>query len=394
MIAGAAAWACVIPPSVALIYFAIEVLLGLRKLPPPLMTSPGDLRVAVVIPAHNEALLIALTVSAVREKIAPASRVLVVADNCSDETAEKARLAGAEVIERCDLTRIGKGFALAHARDHLSSDPPDAVFILDADCQIVSGRLDALAYEAMTRGEPVQARNLLTAAQDAPPLVQLSNFAMLMKNVVRARGLYRIAGGITLFGTGMVFPWRVFESLPLATSETVEDLHLALVLARQGIRVHFSEELLVTSPAAGVDDSLGQRSRWEHGFLTNSLKKGIPILGKGLAARSRHAVGLGAHLLVPPLALLFLIAACALVAAVGLAFFSGAVLPVALLVLSIVSASVATAVAWYREGRSTVGLRAMVTAPLYVAWKIPLYVGFLLSRQTQWNRTRRVNERS
>src|SRR5690606_9575507 len=118
---------------------------------------PGDPRVAVVIPAHNEELLIALTVSAVREKIAPASRVLVVADHCSDETAEKARLAGAEVIERCDLTRVGKGFALAHARDHLSSDPPDAVFILDADCQIVSGRLDALAYEAMTRGEPVQA---------------------------------------------------------------------------------------------------------------------------------------------------------------------------------------------------------------------------------------------
>lgn len=393
MIAVAAAWACVAPPSAALLYFTAEALLGLRTIRSPTV-DPGKVRVAVVIPAHNEALLIASTVSGVRDRTSPADRVIVVADNCSDDTADKARSAGADVIERRDLSRIGKGFALAHARDHLSLDPPDAVFVLDADCQIVDGRLAALAAEAVTRGEPVQARNLLTAAKDAPPLVQLSNFAMLIKNVVRARGLYRIAGGITLFGTGMVFPWRVFESLPLSTSEAVEDLHLALILARQGIRVHFSEEVRVTSPAADLNDSLGQRSRWEHGFLANSLQQGLPTLIKGIVAGSRHGVGLGAHLLVPPLALLFLIAASALMPAIGLAVLSGAALPAAVLLVAIASASSVTALAWYREGRSTIRLSALATAPLYIVWKIPLYLGFLFSRQTQWNRTRRLNERS
>jgi len=386
------AWFCVFPPSLALLYFSLEVLLGLRRIA-SLPSGGGDLDVAVVIPAHDEAAQIAGTVQRLRERLLPATRVIVVADNCSDgETAALARSAGAEVIERNDPSRRGKGFALDFAREFLASAPPQAVFVLDADCRLERGSVEAAAGRAVARDEPVQAVNLLHAAPAASPLVQLSNFAMLIKNLVRARGLVRLGGGIPLFGTGMAFPWTIFSRFELATSDAVEDLRLSLTLARRGVRVHLDEETRVTSAAAALEDSLAQRRRWEHGFLVNAARHGMPLLVKGFARRSRHLGALGAHLLVPPLALLFLVAGVAALPAIAAALANGTTGPLVLLAISLMTAVTATGLAWRREGRSTLSLAALARAPLYVLWKIPLYVGFVSSRQREWNRTRRVNE--
>ena len=148
-------WLIAVPPSLALLYFSSEVLLGLRPLPARAAARP-DLDLAVIIPAHNEELLIGSTVQALRQQDGPATRVVVVADNCSDRTAEVARVAGATVIERNDASQRGKGFALAFAREFLASAPPEAVFILDADCKVSKGSVEALACLAASIGEPVQ----------------------------------------------------------------------------------------------------------------------------------------------------------------------------------------------------------------------------------------------
>jgi hypothetical protein len=211
---------------------------------------------------------------------------------------------------------------------------------------------------------------------------------------VRARGLYRLGGGITLFGTGMAFPWAIFAQAELATSEPVEDLRLALVLAQQGTRVHLWEDLQVASAAAGIDDSLDQRRRWEHGFLSNAARHGLPALLGGTLRGSRHLAALGAHLMVPPLALLFLVAAAALLPAAALAIWAGDSGPAGLLVATLGLAVAVTGVAWYRVGRATLSLLTLARAPLYILWKVPLYLGFFSSRQTEWNRTRRLNEKS
>jgi cellulose synthase/poly-beta-1,6-N-acetylglucosamine synthase-like glycosyltransferase len=384
-------WACALLPALALLHFSTELLLGLR----PLARLPAgsvDLDLAVIIPAHDEALLIGGTVESVRQQVAPSTRIVVVADNCSDGTAEIARRAGATVIERHDPSRRGKGFALAFARDFLASAPPEAVFILDADCRVSRGTVEAMAGHAAAVGEPVQSVNLLTAPADASPMVLVSNFAMVIKNLVRARGLYRLGGGITLFGTGMAFPWPTFAQAELATAEPVEDLRLALELARQGTKVHLWEDLSVISAAAGIEDSLDQRRRWEHGFLRNAARHGVPAIVGGLARGSRHRLALGAHLLVPPLALLFLVAGLALAPALALAIWGGNVAPAAVLGGALGLAVSLTGVAWYLLGRETLSLSALARAPLYILWKVPLYFGFFASRQTEWNRTRRVNE--
>src|SRR3546814_5535943 len=123
-----------------------------------------------------------------------------------------------------------------------------------------------LASAAVATGAPVQAANLLVAPPGVSPLVSISNFAMLIKNLVRARGLSRLGGGALLFGTGMAFPWKLFSTMPLATANMVEDLELGIALAHTGVSVRFDDMALVTSPAANLANSRGQRSRWEHGF--------------------------------------------------------------------------------------------------------------------------------
>jgi cellulose synthase/poly-beta-1,6-N-acetylglucosamine synthase-like glycosyltransferase len=91
------------------------------------------------------------------EKLTPAlkkqDRLLVVADNCNDATAEIARARGATVIERHDIERKGKGYALDYGLQFIESDPPDVVVIIDADCTVYE---DAIALM-----QPIQATYLM-----------------------------------------------------------------------------------------------------------------------------------------------------------------------------------------------------------------------------------------
>ena len=388
-----AAWLCAILPILSLLYFSAEVLAGLRPL--GRWTAGGQKpRVTILIPAHNEATIIAETLRALKTAIAAATRVVVIADNCRDNTAEIARSEGAEVLERHESTHCGKGFALGFARDFLSAAPPQAVFVLDADCRVRSGCVEEMCAYALLRGEPAQASNLLSAPPNSSALVLLSNFAMLMKNLVRARGLYRLSGGATLFGTGMAFPWDLFARLRLDTSDMVEDLSLALELAASGTKVHLYENLAVTSPSASLHDSLSQRRRWEHGFLAHGARYGVPFLIRGVAQGSRHLALQGAHLLVPPVALLLFLACAMLALAGALTMFGASPWPAVFLLAGVALALNSIALAWLAAGRSTIPLRALALAPFYVGWKIPLYIAFVFARHTDWNRTRRANEKT
>lgn len=384
-------WILAVPLSLILLYLTLELSMGLVRLSNGMTDIlPSGSTGAILVPAHNEASGIVETVKALRV-VAASLRIIIVADNCTDKTADRARAAGAEVIIRDDINRIGKGFALAFGRDYLIQEPVDAVIIVDADCRLSDGSAELLVARAIQCGSPVQCVNLLVAHGDASPLVQISNFAMLIKNLVRARGLSRVGGGALLFGTGMAFPWKLFASLDLATSNAVEDLDLALFLANAGVRVTFEDGALVTSTAASLADSRGQRRRWEHGFLEAALQNGIPLLRAGIRKRSRHLFSIGAHMMVPPLAILAIVSFVSVVLLLALSDIFGTG-PLLLLSGCITIASVALFAAWWTEGRRVISSRSLLLVPLYVLWKLPIYFGYFTSRQIAWNRTHRDGE--
>ncbi|MDB5681539.1 MAG: glycosyl transferase, family 2, partial [Sphingomonas bacterium] len=155
MILSVIAWILALAAGVPLAIFTLEVAIGLpnaRRAGAGRVTS----RVVVLIPAHDEGPGIAPTIDALKAVAGPDVRILVVADNCSDDTAAVARAAGAEVIERSDATARGKGYALAFGRDHISAaDAPDVVIVMDADCLLAPGSIEALAASVMRgTGQP------------------------------------------------------------------------------------------------------------------------------------------------------------------------------------------------------------------------------------------------
>jgi cellulose synthase/poly-beta-1,6-N-acetylglucosamine synthase-like glycosyltransferase len=345
----------------------------------------------VLMPAHNEASGIGAIIDSLRPHLPPGARILVVADNCSDDTAANARACGVDVVERNDPDRHGKGHALAYGRDVLKADPPEAVLVLDADCTVGSDAVAQLARRAVDRQRPVQGLYLLHAAPDAGPKVQISNFAFLIKNLVRQRGAHRLGAPAILGGTGMAFPWSLFETLPLATSDLVEDLVLGVDCTRRGHAPCFLETAAILSEAASEADTIKQRARWEHGFLSTAVRHGLPLLREGLS-RPR-LLWMGLHLLVPPLALLFPLGFLTLALLAVVAGLGGAWLPFLVSGALLLAVGAMIFIAWLLNGRAVIPARTLFRVPLYILWKAGIYLRFFGRRgETEWVRTRRLGE--
>lgn len=368
---------------------AIEVFAGLR---PMKSTVGGDAPpFAVIIPAHNEALGITDTVMAVRAQLRSRDRLVVVADNCSDETAALARSAGAEVIERHDAHRRGKGFALAFGRDFLGAKPPAVAIVIDADCRPGPGALEALAAHAGNSNCAVQGLNLITISTNESPLVQIATFAFMVKNLIRQRGLQRLGAPGLLQGTGMAFPWLMFKRASLATDNVVEDMVLGLDLLRQGHVVQWIEAASVSSLAASQSATVTQRTRWEQGFLATAVANVPRLLWSSIKQRRVSLALVALDLLVPPLALLVGLLMMGGTMA-GLVFaFTRAAAPLAIVASALAAVAISVALAWSFEGRRYLSFRTLSRAPAYVLWKLPIYFRLVGKREKSWVRTEREN---
>jgi len=377
-------WLCLAPVATMTAVFAIEIAAGLwpaRALP----SAEGRPTIAVVVPAHDEAAGIAATVAALRHDLPDRARLIVIADNCTDDTATVARAAGASVIERHDPVRRGKGYALAHARDQLAGDPPDVAIIIDADCRISAGGIDRLAAVALAADRPVQAAYLLAPRRSAGPMVQLSGFAFLVKNLVRQRGLARIGAPAILTGSGMAFPWAILAEAPLATGDIVEDLGLGIALASAGHAPIFCADVTIWSDPSSATGTLEQRRRWELGFLDTARSKALPLLRSGRWGRS----WLGLHLLVPPLALLMMVDGLLLAVLAIVAGLGGPILPLLVLAGLLAFALSLVGIVWAGHGRDQIRAATLLRIPLYMLWKLPIYLDAITRRERRWVRTRR-----
>jgi cellulose synthase/poly-beta-1,6-N-acetylglucosamine synthase-like glycosyltransferase len=342
------------------------------------------------MPAHDEAGGIAQTLQAVLPQLHAADRLLVVADNCSDATAAIARAAGAEVVERTHETERGKGYALAFGVDALRADPPGVVVILDADCELAPGALDALSECIAANGRPVQALYLMLAPTDASLTRRVAQFAWRVRNWVRPAGWHRLRLPCQLMGTGMAFTWPMLREAPLANASIVEDMKLGIDLGIGGRPPVFCAEALVTShfPEAAAATQT-QRTRWEHGHLEMILREVPGLLRAAWQLRDLRLMGLALDLCVPPLALLAAGLIGGTVAAALVSWFADAwALGVSYAVLLMVFAAAALA-AWWLRGRDLVRFVELLSIPLYIALKVPLYVRFLVRREKRWVRTER-----
>jgi len=348
------------------------------------------LPLAVVMPAHNEALVIAKALRMIVPQLVNSDRLLVVADNCSDDTAAIAAAEGAEVIERRDQALRGKGYALDFGVRHLEREPPQIVVIVDADCQVAAGSIDRLSRLCSRSQRPVQALYLMHAGKGASIKMQIAEFAWAVKNQVRPLGLRQLGLPCQLMGTGMAFPWSRIAAAKLATGHLVEDLSLGIEMARAGSVPLFCPEALVTSQfPASVSGAQGQRTRWEHGHLGVILSDAPNVLLEALKSRNLNLLALGLDLCVPPLALLTLLVAAIWLASIGFLVFAKLSLPFAVMTIEVMLVGLSVLMSWVRYGRRIISFGSLAFAAVYALSKLPLYAKFLVARQMDWVKSKR-----
>ncbi len=372
---------------------ATECLLALLPRTRPSATdgaTPGRPTLAVLIPAHNEAGGIGQTLAAISPQLRPGDRVVVVADNCTDQTADIARDAGAEVVERVDQELRGKGYALDAGIRHLAASPPQVVVMVDADCDCRPGSLAELAAGVVQTGCPQQAVYLMETPPEPSPGSCVSAFAFLVKNQVRPLGLHRLGLPCLLTGTGMAFSWASISQAALASGNIVEDMQLGLDLAITGHPPRLCPRAMVVGrlPAqVAVADT--QRTRWEHGHLQTMMTQAPRLIGRGIVAFSPWLIGLALELAVPPLSLLVLAWIGVSAGALSGALLAGWRLPLILAAAGSVLLFASIGAAWWRFARDILPLRQVLFIPVYMLAKIPRFVAFVTRRQREWVRTAR-----
>lgn len=376
---------------IPIIVLFVECWAALLLAQPRTRLTANPPQIKVLMPAHNEATGIAATLATIVPQLPHPSHLVVVADNCNDNTATIVRDYGATAIERTDLSQRGKGYALDYGLNFLKLDPPETVVLVDADCLVEPGTIEKIAQLSATTNRPVQAVYLMEQPPKPKPKDAVSVLAFLVKNLVRPTGLTRLGFPCLLTGTGMAFPWSTLQKISLASGNIVEDMQLGLDLAIAGDAPILCSNAKVIGRLPQQDQAAkGQRERWEHGHLQTLLTQVPRLLKAALQQKRLDLLAIALDLSVPPLSLLVMlwlafliltIAAIFLKLSTGLPTVLGAIQG-GLILLSILGA-------WAKFGRTYLPAQTLLAVPFYVLWKIPLYLAFLVKRQTKWVRTDR-----
>jgi cellulose synthase/poly-beta-1,6-N-acetylglucosamine synthase-like glycosyltransferase len=395
VVSGAVIVIVCLPALLTLVWF-FEVLAGCfawRKSGTSSVAMPGapPYRTVVLVPAHNEGLGILPTIHDVQAQLGPNDRILVVADNCSDDTAAIVTAAGVEAAVRTDPVRRGKGYALEFGVRHLRLSPPDVVVIMDADCRLGENALRCMSERAMASGRPVQSLYLMLAPENAPSGKGVSIFAWRVRNWIRPLGMGLFGLPTQLFGTGMAFPFSLLKDRDLGNSRLAEDCALGVALASAGHSPLFVSEARVHShfPVSRAG-SESQRERWEKGHLENIIDLVPGALVRSLRDRNPGLAALAIDMAVPPLSLLVLVTAlCAILG--GVAYVLGASLATLVIPsLGVLLVVLGTALAWRTIGRDVLPLRELLSLPLHAIRKLGFYRGIARGKaSSSWIRTDR-----
>jgi cellulose synthase/poly-beta-1,6-N-acetylglucosamine synthase-like glycosyltransferase len=348
-------------------------------------------KVTILVPAHNEELVIAATLEQLKGILKKQDGLLVVADNCSDRTAEIARVMGATVLERYDSINKGKGYALDYGLEFLKNNPPDVVVIIDADCTVYPETIERLTECVISSGRPAQAIYLMLKSKNSKSAKDfVSEFSNIIRNLVRPLGLDNLGINCPLLGTGMAFPWSAICSVNLANGHLLEDLKLGLDLTIAGHKPVFCSEAKVTAYLpSSLQAAKSQKTRWVHGQL-NLMQIYIPILLKEALFKKRlELLGSVLDLCIPPLSLLVVIWFTVMTSCLLFALLGASWIPTAISFVAGLCFFIACSIAWNKFARQDLPLSKLLAIPIYILWKIPVYFQFLVKPQKVWIRTER-----
>jgi cellulose synthase/poly-beta-1,6-N-acetylglucosamine synthase-like glycosyltransferase len=257
-------------------------------------------RFAVLIPAHNEEQNLGNTLAACARIDYPAEKmaIYVIADNCTDRTAEVAVEHGTICLCRNDAEHRGKGYALEWAIPQVLAAGHDAVVVLDADCTIDAKSLNVFNAH-LVRGDRVLQANYAVSNPDANVLSYMLGLANFLENNLFYAPKSCLGLFVSLRGTGMVLHRDILRQYPWRAASIVEDLEYSLELLRTGVRVRFVPSVQVRSEFPIQQNQLiVQRGRWIWGTISEGVEAAMGLVVDGVRKRQLALLDAGWSMLV------------------------------------------------------------------------------------------------
>lgn len=339
---------------------------------------------AVVIPAHDEEATIAEGIDSLKTSAGYSENVtiIVIADNCTDRTAEVAKARGLRVIERKDPKRVGKGFALDFAFRLLLKEGFDSFLIVDSDTVVEPNLISQVRGMFADGADAVQVRYLVRNPGSSWR-ARLMAWAFWAFNVLRPTGRDFLGMSAGILGNGFALRGEVLRRVPYSAQSIVEDLEYHLLLVQAGIRVRYVGATAVLGLVpGGARAAASQRKRWEAGRL-RLVVAGVPTLVERVVRGNVLCVEPLLDLLTLPLGYHVMLVAIGLLASPPWLF------PYWLGSVGVVGGHLV--VAWLHGGGTARDWLSLAAVPLYLAWKVLRLPGTLAGawRGVVWKRTNR-----
>ncbi len=362
------------------------------KEPPP----PGKETLhsfAILVPAHNEELLISRLLTSLLAVSYPSHlrRIFVIADNCTDGTAEESASYPVDVLVRNDPTERGKGFAIKHALEKIGTNSFDAFLIVDADSVVDPFVLKELNV-SLNRGEQaIQCHNGLGNRHDSW-FTELLYVSRVLNNVLYHHAKYKLGLSSHLMGNGMCFASGLLGEMGWTAFTAGEDWEYYTTLIEKGHKVAFALKAVVRhQESKSLEQATSQRLRWARGRFQIGRTAGLKLLFTGLRRRNMFMADASLPFIFPNYSLHANLA--------FLACFLSCLSPASVLKLPLICVSVALCLcllALFVSGMLLAGsffriLRALLHAPAFFCWKSA--IDFLsvtgIYRGDKWVRTLR-----
>ena len=341
-------------------------------------------KLAVVIPAHNEANGISACIGNVQASLNQVSNcdLIVIADNCQDDTADRAKSAGARVLIRHDAVNRGKGYALDYAFTALLAEAYDGFLVIDADSRIDNKLIGEFQFAFAQGVDALQCRYRISNPDDSLK-TRLQYIAWLAFNELRLLGREKLNVSVGLLGNGFGLSRKILEAVPYKAGSIAEDMEYHLRLVDAGYQVHFLDTVTVYADTPNQDANHAvQRTRWEGGRFRLIIDH-VPTLFMSVLRGKLNLFEPLAELLLLPLAFHVLLLLLTLLIPVTLLQYYA--------IVGLLLVCMHVLIAILLAGGGLKDIKALLTVPFYILWKLTWLTKLWRNMRVnaQWQRTER-----
>lgn len=346
----------------------------------------------IVIPAHNEELFIQRILKSIVEQNYPVElfKIIVIADNCSDNTATIASGENIEVLVRKNNKDLGKGHAIKYALDNSDNYDYDALFIIDADSIINKNGLASLNRHILNGKRIIQCNNAVANPDDSW-FTQLMNVARTIGNEIQEPAKEKLGLSSHLMGNGMCFNLEIIEKYGWSAFSVGEDWEYYAMIISEGERIAFAQDVRVFhQESTSLKQATPQRIRWSSGRFAVLKQYGFGLFWKGLIETNLLKIDASLPLIFPNPSLAMNFTVLGLIPSLFFYIFDGSIFWVALF------ASLATfqlllfiSGVFYTRNKLRSFLSIFI-APLFLSWKMVIDILSLVGvGKKKWTRTDR-----